>query len=474
MSPKPDIPLCVDLDGTLVKTDMLFECALRLLSQSPLYFFHMLVWLTRGKATLKREVVSRVTLEPNLFPFNEEILDYTRQQQALRKTVLVTGSDQTIADYVAHNSKVFDLAKGSDGETNLTAHHKRDWLVSEYGAGGYDYIGNEEDDVVVWSDARHALFAGDTDSASHFADPAFEKIFAVPKPKLCDYLNLIRLHQWSKNTLIFIPFLLDKTVQTWPNFAMALMCFVAMSLLASTTYIINDLLDLAADRLNATKKERALASCRVSISRGLWVSFALFCAFLIVMLFLPIEINLILLFYLACTLYYSFFLKRRMILDVCTIAGLHTLRIIAGMLAVGASWSFWLLAFSMFVFFSLAMAKRVSELTNLRDAGLEPASGRGYRIMDLPMLNTIGVSSGFISVLVVALFINSEKVASTYSQPILLWLLCPLLMYWIGRVWIITARGELHEDPIVFAVRDRVSIAVVTALAVVVASASFL
>lgn len=474
MDSASNIPLCVDLDGTLVKTDMLFECALRLIKKNPIYIIYLFLWLARGKAELKREVVSRIELDSSMFPFNDEILDYVRSESNRRKTVLVTGSDQKIADFVASETRVFDLAQGSDGKENLTANNKRDWLVREFGKGNFDYIGNDTDDIAVWADARDALLAGSEADKESFGATKFVKIFPVAKPKVRDFLSLIRMHQWLKNMLIFIPFLLDKTIQSWPNLFIVVLSFFTVSLLASMTYIVNDMLDLSADRANETKKKRALASCRIPLETGVVSGGVLFLLVCFLALFLPTGFNWILVLYLAFTLYYSFYLKRRMILDVCAIAGLHTIRIIAGVLAVGAIWSFWLLAFSMFVFFSLALAKRVSELTNLKNSGRSTAEGRAYRVGDLPMLSTIGVSTGYISVLVVALFVNSEKVMQNYSQPMLLWLLCPLLMYWIGRLWIITARGDLHEDPIVFAVKDKLSFAVVIALAVVVAAASLL
>lgn len=471
---EPTLPLCVDLDGTLVKSDTLIECALRLVKSNPLIVFQMVLWLRQGKAVLKREVVARSTLDPTMFPYNEDVLEFVRKAKGTRQCVLVTGSDQTVADYVAEDTQLFDLAQGSDGRTNLTSHRKREWLVNEFGVNGFDYIGNDKDDIAVWADSNKALLAGDAANTDQFSGIEFDHEFRVEKPSKKDFLSLMRVHQWSKNALIFIPFLLDKTVQTWPNLLLVVLAFFVMSLLASMTYIVNDMLDLSADRLNDTKKNRALASCRVPLMTGGVVALILLLVVCLLAMALPHDFNLILLLYLVSTLYYSFELKRRIILDVCTIAVLHTIRIVAGILAVGAVWSFWLLAFSMFIFFSLAVAKRVSELMNLKVAEREASSNRGYLIEDIPVLSAMGISTSFISVLVIALFIHSEKVAENYSQPILLWLLCPLLMYWIGRLWIITGRGELHEDPIVFALKDRLSIYVVAAVILVFATAAFL
>lgn len=468
------VPLCVDLDGTLVKSDSLFECALQLLKSNPLMLFQMLIWLSRGKAVLKSEITARVRLSSQLFPYNEELLAFVKQSRINRKTVLVTGADQRIADFVAEDTGLFDEVQGSDGKINLTSSNKRDWLVSRFGEKGFDYIGNDKDDIAVWAEAHHALLVGDESLKAAFGSTSFSQVFHTAKPSLKDFLSLLRVHQWSKNTLIFIPFLLDKSTHSWSTLFIVVVSFIAMSLLASMTYIANDMLDLADDRLNKTKKRRALASCRIPLETGIRVAALLFVAVLVLSLMLPWELNGVLLLYFATTLWYSFHLKRVLILDVCAIAVLHTFRIVAGIFAVHAAWSFWLLAFSMFIFFSLATAKRVSELSNLRDEGRSPSGSRGYQIADIPMLSAIGVSTGFLSVLVVALFVNSEHVAMNYSQPMLLWLLCPLLMYWIGRLWVFTSRGELHEDPIVFAMRDHVSKWVTVCIVVVVALASFL
>jgi len=468
-----DIPLCVDLDGTLVQTDMLFESALQLIKRNPIYVLFMVLWLSRGKAVLKREIISRVTIDAKHLPFHLDVLNFVRESRQLRQTVLVTGSDQSMAEQVASATGVFDVVRGSDGVTNLTAHNKRDWLVEQFGEGGFDYIGNDTDDLAVWAVSRRSLAVANSEQIGQFAGVDFHQVFAAHKRDVWDYIGMMRVHQWLKNTLIFIPFLLDKTVHSWAAFATIVLCFFAMSLLASMTYIVNDMLDLQADRLNANKRERSLASGRMTLPAGVATALALAGLVLVLMFFLPAMFNVALMSYLVLTLLYSFHLKRRLILDVCMLAGLHTLRIVAGILAVGAQWSFWLLAFSMFVFFSLAIAKRVAELTNLKNAGRESPLGRAYRVADLPMMSSMGVSSGYISVLVVALFINSDKVQQNYTNPMVLWLLCPLLMYWMGRLWIIAARGDLHEDPIVFAVKDRLSMLIVSIMALVMAVAAF-
>jgi len=267
---------------------------------------------------------------------------------------------------------------------------------------------------------------------------------------------------------------MDQRFGDWPATIAIMLAFLAMSLLASITYIFNDMLDLQADRLNATKAKRALASGRVGLVLGVKTMGVLAIVLGVCMAFLPMQYNLVLLSYLLLTLLYSFHFKQIVILDVCVIAALHTLRVIAGTVAIAATWSFWLLAFSMFIFFSLALAKRVAELMNLQKSGQEKTIGRDYNVSDLPVLLASGVSSGFLSVLIVALYINSEKVSVMYSIPQFLWLVCPVLLYWIGRLWMITGRGEMHEDPIIFAIKDRISFNAIGLMAVAVLAAKFL
>lgn len=470
MSKEP--PLCVDLDGTLLRTDLLLEGVAVLIRQRPSFLFLLPFWLLKGKANLKAEVASRIDFSDALFPVNEEVVEFVRAAKGSRERVLVTGSHQRFADSITNKLHLFDRAIGSDNNVNLTSTRKRDWLVKEYGEGGFDYIGNDKDDLDVWPSARRALAVSTPDGIATTEGVEIDQVFQVPKPGLKDYLNLMRVHQWSKNFLIFVPFLLDQRYADVSAFVTIVLAFLAMSLLASATYIVNDILDLQADRQNTVKSTRMLASGQLSLKSGIQAVFFLMLCVVSLMFLLPNVFNLILIAYLVATLLYSFVLKRHAIIDVLMIAALHTLRVIAGSVAIGAEWSFWLLAFSMFIFFSLALAKRVAELKNLEAEGRFLTIGRDYRTGDIPVLIASGVSTGFLSVLVVALYINGEKVQRLYAEPMLLWLVCPILMYWVARIWIKTSRGEMHEDPIVFAMRDTASRLVVLLVLLVVASAT--
>lgn len=468
------VPLCVDLDGTLVRTDMLLESLLTLIKQQPLCLFMLPSWLLRGKAVLKSEIAARVNLQGGRFPFNEEVLAFVAEERQHRRTVLVTGSHQSLADAVAERAAVFDEVQGSDEAVNLTNVRKQRWLEERFGAQGYDYIGNDQDDIQVWPSARQALVVSPEGGIAERSGLDFSRIFRVERPRRRDFRSLMRVHQWSKNALILVPYFLAQRFDDAEATVAILLAFLAMSLLASMTYIFNDMLDLQSDRRNPTKALRALPSGRVHLLTGFKVMAVLAVCVLVLCAFLPLAFNLALAAYLVLTLLYSFWLKQHAIIDVGMIAGLHTLRVIAGTLAISVEFSFWLLAFSMFFFFSLALAKRVAELINLQKAGRETTLGRDYQVTDVPVLMASGVSTAYLSVLVVALYINSDKVRSIYGAPELLWLVCPILMYWIGRIWMKTARGLMHEDPIVFGIRDRISRLTFALLALVVVLAMVL
>lgn len=477
--PNSDLrPLCVDLDGTLVHTDLLLESTLSLIRAKPLSVFQLPFWLLKGKAHLKAEIASRVDFSKARLPLNLDVVEHIKgAREEGRHVVLVTGSHQLLADAVASyaGAGLFDEVQGSSEDINLTNTRKRDWLIERFGENNFDYIGNDTDDLNVWPSAHKAYaVSSEQGIVSEAKTIEFEKVFNFETPSLREYLSLIRIHQWSKNGLILVPLFLDKRFTDSSAVLTIFLAFLAMSLLASATYILNDMLDLQSDRRNTTKSKRVLASGRVSLMNGFTVMGGLFFCVLFLMAFLPLSFNIMLLVYLVATLAYSFALKEHVILDVIMLATLHTLRVIAGTLAIGAQWSFWLLAFSMFVFMSLAIAKRVSELINLQKRGKEVTSGRDYHISDIPILLSMGTSTGFISVLVVALYINSDKVIEMYHIPMILWLVCPVLMYWMGRVWIITARGQMHEDPIVFVMRDRISRIAVGLIIMVVAAAMLL
>ncbi|MBV8063072.1 MAG: UbiA family prenyltransferase [Nevskia sp.] len=453
-------PLCVDLDGTLLRGDSLVEACLALLKQHPWQVLLLPLWLLRGRAVLKAEVFGRVQLDAASFPYNAAFLDWLRQQKAEgRRLVLCTGSDQSIATAVAAHLGLFEAAIGSDGVSNLSGSGKRERLTADYGAQGYDYAGNHRVDLKVWEQARRAVVVN---GASGLAERAgalatVERVFEREAAGLRPWLRAMRPHQWAKNALLFVPILAAHAVSNLEALRNTLLGFTAFCLCASATYLLNDLLDLEADRAHPRKRLRPFASGVLHPGGGLVLSAALAATAFGLAWFTAPLLCALLAFYAALSLSYSFRIKKMVMLDVIVLAALYTLRIIAGAVAAQVEASFWLLAFSMFLFLSLAMVKRCAELHALIADSRSQTKGRGYHAEDLSVLQQLGGASGYLSVLVLALYINSSASQQLYRHPQVLWLLCPLLLFWISRVWIITHRGGMHDDPVVFALRDRTS-----------------
>lgn len=450
--------VCADMDGTLLGTDLLYEAVFTLLRTHPLCLFAMPFWLLRGKAHLKRQIAQRVTLPVDTLPYDQRILEHLRTTSN-RPRVLCTATDELLARPIAAHLGCFDEVIASDGKTNLCGPAKAAALVARFGERGFDYMGNGKVDLHVWQYARHAWVVNAPASLAHAASRVTEVTRHLPRQGggLRAWVRAIRVHQWLKNLLVFVPLLAAHLFTDSAAATQALAAFFAFSLCASGVYVLNDLLDLPSDRQHPRKRLRPFASGELPLLHGLAAAPLLALAgFALAWLCSPAFAAVLGVYY-AATLAYSLRLKRVHMLDVMLLAGLYTIRIIGGAVAVGVPLSFWLLAFSMFLFLSLAMLKRYTELFALSAAGREEASGRGYASGDLSLLQALGGSAGYLSVLVLALYINSPDSMELYSRPQVLWLLCPLLLYWISRAWSLVQRGRMHDDPVVFAITDRVS-----------------
>jgi 4-hydroxybenzoate polyprenyltransferase len=385
--------------------------------------------------------------------------------------VLATASHHLLAERIAQHLSLFDEVIATEGDRNLSAVEKRDALVQGYGEHGFDYVGNSRDDLPVWAAARQAYVV----NASPGVERRARKIGNVAgvlgsgRASLRDWAKALRLHQWLKNLLVFVPLVAAHRYNELPLVLDAVLAFVCFGLCASSVYILNDLLDLRDDRHHSKKRLRPFASGRIPIESGL-IAFPLLLAtaFALAAWRLPLSFLGGLAAYWCLTVSYSMALKRHMVFDVITLAGLYTLRVVAGAIALGIPLSFWLLAFSMFMFLSLALAKRYAELFQSRANGNEgKARGRGYYPSDLQMIASLGAASGYMTVMVLALYINDGRIAQLYRHQEFIWLACPLLLTWVTRVWMLTQRGEMNEDPVIFAVRDRASLAIGAALALV-------
>jgi 4-hydroxybenzoate polyprenyltransferase len=454
------VPLCVDLDGTLVKTDTLLEAVLALLRKNPLYLMKIVLWVFKGKASFKQEVASRVDIDVSTLPFNETFLKYLREQVSQgRRVILTTAANAKYAHAVARHLGFFDQVISSDGDINLSGKRKAERLVKMLGSKGFDYAGNSISDVPVWESARTAILVNPSGVATRVAE-RFRDVddrFAERSSVTHEIIASMRLHQWSKNSLLFIPLFTSHQFLDTSLILQVLLAFLAFSLCASSIYFINDILDLQSDRTHPRKRFRPLAAGRLSIALGIAMIPILISAAVVISLPLRLEFVQILGVYCLASIMYSLIFKRLAIVDVVVLAGLYVVRVLAGAASVGVTMSFWLLAFSMFIFLSVAFAKRSAELRGLDVEARELVFGRGYEVRDLAHLSVMGMSSGYLSVLVLALYINSSDVMLLYSAPEILWLACPVLLYWVSRVWLKVGRGEMDDDPIVFVFGDRAS-----------------
>src|SRR5437667_5203893 len=458
--PKSLVPLCVDLDGTVIKTDLLWESLVRLLKHNALYLFAVPFWLLRGRAHLKAQIAARVAFDVSSLPYNHALIEFLSAEQRRERTILlVTASDARLARLVAQHLRIFTDVLGSDGRTNLRGKNKAARLAELFGGRGFDYAGNSSVDLPVWEQARHAILVGSNSRLAARARKCADvsRVFEEPKSFFHVLVQTLRPHQWVKNLIVFVPLLTSHKLTQLPLFLDALVAFVAFSVCASAVYILNDLLDLEADRHHPNKRLRPFACGALPLSAGL----AMFPLLLVVGGVLTFQLSwsfaVALGVYLLSTTSYSLRIKQVPLLDVFFLAGLYTIRLVAGHEATGIEYSFWLLAFAMFIFLSLALVKRFVEVDAVCQQNGSDVKGRGYTAKDFGLIATLGTASGYLAGLVMALYVNSPEVRVLYRHPTMLLVICPLLLYWISRVWMLAHRGHMHEDPIVFALKDRVS-----------------
>ena len=460
--------LCVDLDGTLIKTDLLLESILLLLRQRPWAIFLIGWWSLRGRSFLKRKIATAAPIAVEKLPYRQEILDFLRSEhESGRQILLVTAADQTMAEAIANHIGHFDGVYGSDGVVNLKGSAKAGFLAGMLGRGHFDYVGDSPTDLPVWSAARLAYVVGSPQMAKRVSRrTTVERVFEVSQPSLRTWLRSIRLLHWTKNLLVLLPALLAHT-SSWSAWRDSVLGFVLFGGCASGLYILNDLLDLHSDRQHPAKSKRPFAAGEFPLWVGVVESVLLVGCSLMISAFVDLRFAGILLGYAILTIAYSWKLKRAPLLDVFVLSSFYTIRIWAGSLVSGIPVSDWLMAFSLFFFLSLAMAKRHSELERAGKLVAEGNSGRGYVLKDRELLAMFGIASSFAAVVILCLYARSPVVSSLYgSSTELLWL-CPLVLYWLTRIWLLAGRGELDHDPVLFAVRDRTSW-VLAALSVVI------
>ena len=454
----PDV-LVVDLDRTLLRSDMLFESFWAAFSADWSTPFRAARALAQGPSALKRALAQRAGIDVATLPYDQRVIAYVRRwREGGGRTALVTACDHELASRIAAHLGIFDEVHGSDGVRNLKGPNKAAFLADRFGAGRFAYMGDAAADLPVWRVAGRAITVNlprALRARVEAIDPEAEHLETTPG-SMKPYVKALRPHQWLKNILVFLPMLTAHQFQM-PALVQSLGAFVAFSLIASSVYVANDLLDLRADRAHPRKCRRPFASGDVPIAHGGGMLAALIGVGALVSALLGWPFVAAMVAYFIITTAYSLVLKRRAVIDICTLAGLYTMRIVAGAVATGIPLSAWLLAFSAFFFFSLAAIKRQAELIDGAARGELQSVGRGYCVDDLPIVAMMATASGYVSILVMALYVSSPKVAELYAQPIILGGICCVLFYWISRIVLLTHRGHMHDDPVVFAARDRIS-----------------
>ena len=455
--------IVVDLDGTLVLSDTLHESILLLLKQTSVSILFMPFWLFLGKAAFKSKLAESVALNVDLLPYNQELIEWLIKQRASgKKIVLSTAADYRIANAVAQHLGLFDQVFASEGKNNNAGSNKRMLLDQRLGSNSWDYAGNSKVDLDVWRAANHAIVVNADDIIVKKANQIGNVRLVIPPIAVTPdvWLKVIRMHQWLKNLLLFIPLLAAHQISDFDAMTTLLIAFISFSFCASAVYIANDLLDLDSDRQHPRKRLRAFARGIVPIKAGFFLALTLAFLSLFMSLAVGSDFTAWLLFYFAVTTAYSLWLKKLVLVDCLTLAGLYTIRVVAGAAAVSVTLSFWLLAFSVFIFLSLAFVKRFAELDTQIEAGSNKAHGRGYLVSDKSLIQTLGVTAGYAAALVLALYLQSDSVLALYSQPKLIWLAVPLMLFWVSWIWMKAHRGQMHDDPIVFAINDKVSLSV--------------
>ena len=451
--------LVVDLDGTLLKSDMLYECFWSAFGADVRGVFRTANSIGRGRAHVKQHLASIANIDVSTLPYDEGVIAYIKDRRKKGDRVhLVTASNQALADNIAKHLKLFDEVYGSDERRNLKGLEKANFLKERFGEGNFCYVGDSVADLYVWKVSRKIVTVNVKRSLRQKVENLgiTTEHLTTDQKSLRNYVKALRPHQWLKNALVFIPLLAAH--QAGPNvILLSLLAFVAFNFTASSVYFFNDLVDLTNDRAHPRKRCRPFASGAVPIAHGSLLAIVLLIAGALLAGLLGWNFFLVMVGYFLLTTLYSFKLKQVLVADICLLAGLYTIRIIAGSVATDIALSIWLIAFSIFFFFSLAAVKRQAELVDLAKRGMLSILGRSYKAEDLPIVSSVALSAGYVSVLILALYINAPSVQALYSYPHALWGICCVLLYWITRLVLITHRGAMHDDPVVFAVRDKVS-----------------
>ncbi len=467
--------LIVDMDQTLLRTDMLFECLCSAIGRDWRNLFFALFAWRGGRAHLKRYLAGATNIDFARMPYNSQVIHFIENwRKAGGRTALVSGSDVALAQAAADHVGLFDEVHGSDGRSNLKGENKAQFLQDQFGADGFAYMGDAWADIEVWKRADRAITVNAGPALRRRAEQVCDATCHLEseRPGISAYAKVLRPYQWVKNTLVFLPILsshqFDQT-----HLLLALLGFFCFCLVASGSYALNDLLDIEADRVHQHKRHRAFASGSIPLSHGLSMSFGLIASGIGWAAVISFEFFFFLSLYLMLATAYSLILKRKAIVDIFALSLLYGIRILAGSAVTDITISHWLLAFSGFLFLSLAAIKRQVELLGNSRLGASTSPGRGYNVGDLPIVSMIAVATGYASILVLMLYTGSSSVTLLYSHPQALWGACAVLFFWITNTVFAAHRGEMHHDPIIYAFADRTSqVCLVTFVLFVIAAST--
>ena len=452
-----DIPLVIDIDGTLIKTDLLYEALILLIRKNPVYILNCLLWACKGKAYLKNKIFELANLDFQLLPYNMEVLHFIKKEFANgRKIILASATPISAVIGISKIHPIFSELYGTENNINLKGENKLNVLIDRFGKGKFDYVGNSKADQVIFASSRYSYLVNPTKSVEKKTNRIsnLQHSWRSRKAIIKDYFHAIRVHQWVKNLLLFVPLITSHSFYSVHLFALTLGAFCTFSLVASSGYLLNDVLDINSDRYHPKKRYRPVASGKISLLNASILAFV----FLATGLFFASQFNpaffYSLLFYFTASFAYSLFFKKIVLYDVFLLAMLYSIRVFAGSEVIAVSLSFWLIAFSTFIFLSLAFLKRYSEFITIKDATILKKQNRGYIVEDINLVLIMGVVSGFLAIIVFALYINSSEVTKLYSKPSILGFISFLLLFWISRMWMLTSRGKMTIDPIIFTLKD--------------------
>ena len=455
------IPIVVDLDDTLAKTDFFYESLLIFIKQSPFNIFRAIIWLLRrDRAYLKSKIALAVDVDFTTIPYNKALIKWLENKKQLgHKIILATATHRKYADGVANHVGIFDQVLASDEDLNLKGINKEKKLVELFGSKGFTYVGDSKADLLVWRSAQSAVFIGNSEKLKDELKNVTRLEHEFPHVAGKNVgLRAIRIHQWVKNLLLFVPLLTSHNLTDINKFGLAIVAFFAFCFCASSVYILNDFFDLTDDRKHRSKYKRVFASGDLSIVKGGLIFIFCLLVSMLLSVFIGMKFFAVISIYFLATVLYSLYLKSQVMVDIILLAGLFTIRIIAGAVAIDVQMSFWLLAFSMFIFLSLAIMKRYIELHAIKASTASTnVKARGYYVSDINMLSSLGTTCGCLAVLIMAFYVNSPNVIKLYSQQEVLWLVCPVLLYWICLTWLKASRGIVDDDPITFVIKDWVS-----------------